>query len=143
MIPEWGRSPGEGIGYLLQFSWASLLAQLVRDPPATQPTLVRFLGWEDCLEKGKTTHCSVLAWRIPWTVWGHQESDRTERLSLPFQSQTPTPSLPNSWPCWQAQIYSIRIFFNAHFGVSDVPFRLLIVATSDLQIWALALFLLT
>ena len=51
-----------------------------------QETLVRFLGWEDPLEKGKATHSSILAWRIPWTVypWGHKESDTTERLSLHF-----------------------------------------------------------
>ena len=85
--------------------WASLIAQLVKNPPATQETPVQFLGredlldklpipvflsfscaqlvknlpamwetwvrslgWEDTLEKGKATHCSILAWRIPWTV---------------------------------------------------------------------------
>ena len=48
--------------------WASLIAQLVKDPPAMQETLVRFLGWEDLLEKGKATHLSILAWRILWTV---------------------------------------------------------------------------
>ena len=68
MIPESGRSTGEGIGYLLQNSWASLVAQLVKNPPARQETLVRFLSQEDPLEKGKATHSSILAWRIPWTV---------------------------------------------------------------------------
>ena len=63
-----GRSPGEGIGYPLQYSWASLLAQLVKNPPAMQETCVRSLGWEDPLEKGKATRSSNLAWRIPWTV---------------------------------------------------------------------------
>ena len=47
---------------------ASLIAQLVKNLPAMQETLVRLLGWEDPLEKGKATHSSVLAWRIPWTV---------------------------------------------------------------------------
>ena len=47
---------------------SSLIAQLVKNPPAMQETLVRFLGWEDPLEKGKATHSSILAWRIPWTV---------------------------------------------------------------------------
>ena len=46
---------------------ASLVAQLVKNPPAMWETWVRFLGWEDALEKGKATH-SRLAWRIPWTV---------------------------------------------------------------------------
>ena len=63
-----GRSPGEGIGYPLQYSWASLVAQLVKNPPAMQETCVRSLGWEDPLEKGKAAHSSNLAWRILWTV---------------------------------------------------------------------------
>ena len=48
---------------------ASLVAQLVKNPPAMQETWVRSLGWEDPLEKGKATHSSILTWRIPWTVW--------------------------------------------------------------------------
>ena len=67
-IPGSGRSAGEGIGYPLQYSWASLVAQLVKNPPAMQETRVRSLGWEDLLEKGKATHSSILAWRIPWAV---------------------------------------------------------------------------
>ena len=47
---------------------ASLVAQLVKNLPAMQETWVRSLGWEDPLEKGKATHSSILAWRIPWTV---------------------------------------------------------------------------
>jgi len=68
LIPGSGRSPGEGIGYPLQNSWASLAVQLVKNPPAMQETWVRFLGWKDPLEKGKATHCSILAWRMPWTL---------------------------------------------------------------------------
>ena len=67
-IPGSGRSPGEGIGYSLQYSWASLVAQLVKNPPAIRETWVRSLGWEDPLEKGKATCSSILAWRIPRTV---------------------------------------------------------------------------
>ena len=67
-IPGSGRSTGEGTGYPLQYSWASLVAQLVKNPPAMQETWVQFLGWEDPLEKGKATHSSILAWRIPWAV---------------------------------------------------------------------------
>ena len=63
-----GRSAGEGIGYPLQYSWASHVAQLVKNPPAMQETWVQSLGLEDPLEKGKATHSSILAWRIPWTV---------------------------------------------------------------------------
>ena len=64
-IPGSGRSAGEGIGYPLQHSWASLMAQQVKNPPATWETWVRSLGWEDPLEKGKPTYFSILAWRIP------------------------------------------------------------------------------
>ena len=67
-IPVLGRSPGEGIGYPFQCSWASRVAQMVKHPRAVQETWVRSLGWEDPLEKGKATHSSILAWRIPWTV---------------------------------------------------------------------------
>ena len=69
-IPGLGRSPGAGVGYPLQYSWASLVAQLVKNLFAMQETRVRSLGWEDPLEKKVVTHSSVLAWRIPWTVWG-------------------------------------------------------------------------
>ena len=67
-IPGSGISPGEGIGYPLLYSWVSLVTQLVKNLPAMWETWVRFLGWEDALEKGKATHSSILAWRIPWTV---------------------------------------------------------------------------
>ena len=68
MIPGSGRSAPEGMGYPLLYSWASLMVQLVKNPPAVQETWVQSLGWEDPLEKGKATHSSILAWRIPWTV---------------------------------------------------------------------------
>ena len=71
--------------------WAFLVAQLVKNLPAMLETWVRFLGWEDALEKEMATHSSILAWRIPWTeepggllFTGSQESDMTERLSLLF-----------------------------------------------------------
>ena len=67
-IPGLGRSAGEGIGYPLQYSWASLVAQLVKSLPAIRETWVQSLGWEDPLEKEKATHSSILAWRIPWIV---------------------------------------------------------------------------
>ena len=65
LIPESGQSPGEGIGYSLQYSWASLVAQMVKNPPAMQETWIPSLGWEDPLEKEMATHSSLLAWRIP------------------------------------------------------------------------------
>ena len=61
LIPGLGRSTGEGIGYPLQYSWNSLVAQLLKNPPAMRETWVRSLGWEDPLEKGKATHSSILA----------------------------------------------------------------------------------
>ena len=65
LIPGLGRSAGEGIGYPLQDSWVSLVAQLVKNLSAMRETWVQSLGWEDPLEKGKATHSSILAWRIP------------------------------------------------------------------------------
>ena len=74
LIPGSGRSTGEGIVYPLQYSWAFLVAQLVKNLPAMWETWVRSLGWEDPQEKGKATHSSILAWRIPWTVHGDTKS---------------------------------------------------------------------
>ena len=67
-IPGLGRTAGEWIGYPLQYSQASLVAQLVKNPPAMWETWVQSLGWEDLLEWGNVTHSSMLAWRIPWSV---------------------------------------------------------------------------
>ena len=67
LIPGSGRSTGERIGYPLQHSWDSLVARLVKNPPAMWETWVRSLSWEDTLEKGMATHSSLLAWRILWT----------------------------------------------------------------------------
>ena len=70
--------------------WASLVDQMVKNPPAVWETWVRSLGWEDPLEEGMATHSSVLAWRIPmdretwqatYSPWGRKEMDTTERLS--------------------------------------------------------------
>ena len=61
------KFPGDGIGYLLQYSQASLMAQTVKNLPAMQETWVRSLGREDPLEKEMETHSSILAWRIPRT----------------------------------------------------------------------------
>ena len=66
-IPGSGRSPGEGIGYPLQYSWASLMAQMVKNLSAMRETWIRSLDWEDPLEKEMAMHSSILAWRIPWT----------------------------------------------------------------------------
>ena len=67
-----------------------LVAQLVKNPSAMRETWVGSLGWEDPLEKGKATHSSVGAWRIPW---GGIQSDTTEHLSLHLEH-----GQERSWP---------------------------------------------
>ena len=69
MIPGLGRATEEGISYPLQYSWASLMAQLIKNLPAMWETWVRSLGWEGHPEKGKATHPSALAWVFP-AVYG-------------------------------------------------------------------------
>ena len=83
-IPGSGRSTGEGMGYPLLYSWASLAAQLVKNPPAMWETWVRSLSWEEPLKKGKTTHSSVLAGEFHglYSPWGRKELGTTLWLSL-------------------------------------------------------------
>ena len=71
--------------YFLSSAWASLVAQMVKNPPSMGETWLQSLGWKDPLEKEMAIHSSILAWRIPWTEepgghspWGHKESDTTE-----------------------------------------------------------------
>ena len=66
------------------YLWVSLMAQMVKNPPAMQGTWFQSLGWEDTLEKGIAIHSGILAWRIPWTAkpGGHKDWDMTERLTL-------------------------------------------------------------
>ena len=80
-IPGLRRSDGEGIGYPLQCSWASLMNLLVKNQPAVCETWVQSLGWEDPLEKGMSTDSSILASRIPWTICGCKEPGTTEWLN--------------------------------------------------------------
>ena len=54
--------------YNVYITWASLVAQLVKNPTAMWETWVQSLGWEDPLEKGMATHSSILTWRIPWAI---------------------------------------------------------------------------
>ena len=72
------------------YAWASLVAQLVKNPPAMQETWVWSLGWKDLLEEGMATHSSILAWRIPidraaCTPWGGKDLDMTEQLSTAYK----------------------------------------------------------
>ena len=77
-IPGSGRSSEEGIGYPLQYSWVSLVAQLVKNLPAMQETWVQSLRWEDPLEKGKATHSSILAWTETLPIPGREQCYPTE-----------------------------------------------------------------
>ena len=84
LIPGSGRSPGEGLGYSLPYSWVSLAAQLVKNPPAMRETWVRSWCWEDMLEKEMSTHSTILVWRIPWTVqsMGSQRGGQKTTVSI-------------------------------------------------------------
>ena len=91
-IPGLGRSPGEGIGYPLQYSWASLVAQTVKKPPAMWDIWVWSLGWEDPLEEGMATHSSIPSWRIPEDSGGLQSMgsqrvghDQATKGSIPIR----------------------------------------------------------
>ena len=68
LIPGLGRCAGEGLDYPLQYSWASLVACLVKNPPAMRETWVQSLDWEDTLEEDMAIHSNILTWRIPWTI---------------------------------------------------------------------------
>ena len=86
LVHESGGSPGEGIGYPLQYSWASLVAQMVKNPPAMWETWVQFLGWEDPLEEDMAIHSCIFAWRIPmdrgaWWAPVHGVAKSQTRLS--------------------------------------------------------------
>ena len=68
--------------YPLLQMWASLIAQLVKNLPAVQETLLQFLGWGDSLEKGKATHSNILAWRMGWTYILTQVPDNVTSLEI-------------------------------------------------------------
>ena len=82
LIPGSGSSPGEGIDYPLQYSWASLVAQMVKNLPAMWKTWVWPLGWEDPVNAGMATHSSIVAWNIPWT----EDSGGVQTMGLQSQA---------------------------------------------------------
>ena len=72
--------------FIYAYIWASLVAQMVKNPPAMLETPVRFLSWEDPLEEGMATHSSILAWKIPmdrgaWQVTVHGVAKSWTQLS--------------------------------------------------------------
>ena len=80
--------------------WASLIAQLVKNPPAMQETWAWSLGWEDPLKKGTATHSSILAWRIPGTVYGVTKSQtRLSNFSL-FTGSSMVKNPPATQATW-------------------------------------------
>ena len=101
MIPRLGRSAGERLGYPLHYSWASLLAQLVKNPPGMWETWVRSLGEEDPLEKGMVIHSSILAWRILWTQGAWSATvHRVTKISYNFQASL-VAQMVNNLPAMQ------------------------------------------
>ena len=85
MIPGSGRSPGEGIGYPLEYSWVSLVAQMVKNLPAMRETWIGSLDWEDTLEKGMAAYSSIQPGEFhgqkrlaDYSPWGCKESNMTE-----------------------------------------------------------------
>ena len=89
LIPGSGKSTGKGIGYPLQYSWASLVAQMVNNLLSMQETRIQSLGWEDSLEKGKATHSNIPAWKIPWREEpGRLQCMGSQRVGLDWAANT-------------------------------------------------------
>ena len=110
LIPESRRSPGEGIGYPLQYSWASLVAQLVQNPPATRETWVPSLGWED--PWSKEWQPTPVFWPGEfhglYSPWGCKESDMTEWLSLSKSNESVLKIDRNKTDTGEKVMYRVR-----------------------------------
>ena len=124
LIPGSEGSPGEGISYPLQYSQASLVAQMVKNLPAIQETQAWSLGWEDPLEKGTATYSSILAWRNPWTEEpGRLQSMGLQRVGYDWVTFTHTcPSrLALLWHLllgdWADTSWQKRLNMETHMGV--------------------------
>ena len=88
-IHESERFHGEGIGYPLKYSWASLMAQLVKNLPAMWETWVQFLGWEDPLEKGKDAHSSILGLPLCGSAGKESTCNAGDLSSIPELGRSP------------------------------------------------------
>ena len=106
------RSPGEGIGYPHQYSWASLVAQMVKNTTEIRETWARSLGWEDPLEKEMATHSYILAWRVPIDRGAWQATVPGVRVRHDWATKHNTSSEPLS----KDQLYPCRSWY--HFCVS-------------------------
>ena len=114
------------------FSWASLVAQTVKNSPAMQETRIQSLDWEDPLEKGMATLSSILAWRIPWTEEpGRLQSMGFQRVGHKWATNTVchTHRLPSWIPqCWLHSGFTLRQNFtvcNASICKTGAGLRLL------------------
>ena len=106
LIPGIGSCPGEGIGYTLQYSWISLVAQKVKNPPALRETWVWSLGWKIPWRGGMTTHSSFLAWRIPMDRGAWQATDCGVT-----KSQTWLSNLAHIHTGWKYQTQGLGVFY--------------------------------
>ena len=134
-IPKSGRSPGEGIDYPLENSWASLVTQMIKNSPAMQETWVWTLGWEDPLEESIATHSRIPAWRIPidrgaWWATVHElaESqtwlrDWTELLGLSSVARIFSCGLWDlvPWPRTKPWPLALEAWSLNHWATSKVP----------------------
>ena len=118
LIPGLGRSPGEGIGYTLQYFWTLLVAQMVKNPLAMRETWAWSVGWEDPLEESMAAHFSILAWWIPmdteaWWAIVHVVI-KSQACPLPFWN--PPCASGSSWfrCCWCLawRILSLQLHVN-------------------------------
>ena len=156
--------PGEGIGYPLQSSWASLGAQLLKNPPAMRETWVPSLGWEDPLEKGTETstpvfqyigippHSSILPTPVFWPAefhelhspWAHTESNATEWFSLSLRLEG-HPSIRVDYHCWRWSCgrcsllgipVSLGVWLSSHMLEKFCPPVPLVDGAVELPLWA-------
>ena len=139
-IPGSGISPEEAIGYPLQYSWASLVAQLVKNPPAMWETWVRSLGWEDSPGERKGYPLQYSGLEISMDCidsLGRKESDTTERPSLHFKHKgwwLISPARFNSWVIASAcPLLSGLYFHNTHFQGNVVNDGVKLEVTGSIQ----------